>query len=175
MTPSPDIVKKTALVLIIMVLLGVVWYFLKMQTPMGPQPASVSLLDKVQEKRVVRTIKLTDVAPEQKRYTSAQDATRALIECKRRNLAIADCVRFQNQKYEVVAAVPRKMAADGFEGFIMFPLRGDTHILMDYNRLQKRQQFLYYGSFERLQDQVDAGGMSGPINDHVKSVRDIIK
>ncbi len=175
MNPSPDIVKKTAIVLIVMVVVGIVGYVLKSQTSRGPTPANVSLIEKVQKKHVVRKIKLTDVAPPQKRYVNDQDVMRAIIACKRQNLSLADCVRVQNQKYEVMAAVPDRIANDGFEGFIMFPISTDSQIIMDYNRLLTRQQFVYYGSFADLQDQVDSGGFHGNVAARVKSVENIVK
>lgn len=174
MNLSPDILKKTAIVLTVAVVMGMGGYFIRSMTGEQPPP-QVSLMEKVKPERVIRKITLTDVAPQQKRYVNDQVAIEAIIACKRANMAIQDCVKAQNIKYEATAAVPASPADDGFEGYIMFPLSGDRQIIMDYNRRVTQSPMIYYGSFSDLQDAVRNGGMGQTIHRRVNSVEQIIK
>lgn len=174
MNIAPDVIKKTAIVLVMLVVVGLGGYFIKKTTTDMPEGPRVSILEKVQQKRVVRNIVLSDVAPPQKRYGGDRDAINAMISCKRANLSLVDCVKRQNKNYEVTAAVPGEVMSDGFEGFIMFPISGNSQIIMDYNRRLDRQQMIFYGSFSDLQDQVREGGMNPALSTRVQSVRDIV-
>ena len=164
---SKDVLQKTVILLLVLVLVGAGGYLWQRQAQKPPVEAPLPQ----KRERVVRTITLKDTADPARRFATDNAAMEAVRNCEAAGINITACVAQLRQRYDVQAGLPAAVADDGFEGFIMFPLSGGGNLILDYNAADHREQSVFYGDFSDLQDLVEQGGLGDRLLGRINSIQ----
>ena len=118
---------------------------------------------------MVRPITLEDTARANRRYANDEYVMQSLRACQTRGLTIRQCGEQLRERFDVQAGLPDEPAADGFQGFIMFPLKRGN-MIVGYNPTDRRDLPVFYGDFSDLQDLVEQGGLGDKLLNRINSI-----
>lgn len=121
--------------------------------------------------KTTQSIAEADEKPRTIKFKNDADAVEALKRCEGDKIALTDCVEQLRKNYVVTGLVPEQVSADGFAGFMVFPLADGETLILDYNTLDQAKQFVYFGTFEELAAAAQKGDLDETLTRRVKRVK----
>ncbi len=113
-------------------------------------------------------------APKITNFESDGDAIEALKRCEAEGVTLKTCVHALQENYVVTGLEADKIARDGFEGFMVFPLADGETVILDYNAKDPEKQFIYFGDVKCLQEKTLAGEYDKKFTSRVNAVTAVV-